>query len=381
VLHQGCASSYGCLVLLLLASSGIGSLAGTVLAHDGGRPTVYVPTAADLLEDRDAIVAEGRRVAASLGTEVVELDIAGTGPGETGDALTRAGAVVVSGGDPFRLAVCGRSSGFAEALAGTVRRGVPYVGMSAGATAAARDLTPLVDVSPFDPVDIGQLRGWALTPTLVLPHRDHSDRVERIAGVLRRFGDRSLEPLADGQILVIDDARARVWSESERCWLRDARPGDAHGISITFAEAAGAAWSGFLDRHPTVEETLPGWEDRIASIGGPARLVVAETEGEIVGFVWAQPATGDDAAPGRGELSAFYTRPSLWGAGFGRLLMQQALDALHRAGFDEAVLWTESRNHRPLRLYRRLGWEPDGTVREREYLGTRLREIRLRRSL
>jgi L-amino acid N-acyltransferase YncA len=246
---------------------------------------------------------------------------------------------------------------------------------------AAPDLMPLVDVSPFDPVDNRSLRGWALTPTLVLPHRDHADRAERIAGVLRRFGDRSLEPLADGQVLVIDDAGARVWSESERCWLRDARPGDALGISTTFVEAAGAAWSGFLARLPTMEETLPAWEARIASIGGSGRLVVAEMEGEIVGFAWAQSATGADAAPGRGELSTFYTRPSVWGAGIGRLVMQQALDALHRTGFDEAVLWTESRNHRPLRLYQRLGWEPDGTVREREYLGTLLRELRLRRSL
>src|SRR5205085_11202717 len=84
------------------------------------------------------------------------------------------------------------------------------------------------------------------------------------------------------------------------------------------------------------------------------------------------------ATVGDGELYMLYTDPRVWGKGFGRALMDAALAELASRGFDEATLWTEERNERPRWIYERYGWKHDGTVREREYRGTRLRELRYR---
>jgi len=66
------------------------------------------------------------------------------------------------------------------------------------------------------------------------------------------------------------------------------------------------------------------------------------------------------------------------GAGVGRKLLDEALEALAASGCREAVLWTEVRNRRPRAFYERGGWRPDGATREREFLGFPIRELRYR---
>src|SRR3954469_16729232 len=100
-------------------------------------------------------------------------------------------------------------------------------------------------------------------------------------------------------------------------------------------------------------------------------LVAEDAEGDVVGFVFV----------GGCELQLFYTHPRVWGAGVGRMLLAAAEDALRAAGCEEAVVFTEERNHRPLRVYRSAGWREDGYVKEREWLGVPIREPRLRKRL
>jgi GNAT superfamily N-acetyltransferase len=98
---------------------------------------------------------------------------------------------------------------------------------------------------------------------------------------------------------------------------------------------------------------------------------VATADGQVVGFAFS----------GGGELRYFYTHPRVWGAGAGRALLADAEGALRAAGHAEAVVWTEERNHHALRVYEAAGWKPDGGVKEREWLGVRIRELRLRKGL
>jgi GNAT superfamily N-acetyltransferase len=81
------------------------------------------------------------------------------------------------------------------------------------------------------------------------------------------------------------------------------------------------------------------------------------------------------------ELQFFYTHPRVWGRGVGQMLLESAEAALREAGCAEAFVYTEERNHRPMRIYRAAGWEPDGTARERDWLGAPIREPRLRKRL
>jgi GNAT superfamily N-acetyltransferase len=107
--------------------------------------------------------------------------------------------------------------------------------------------------------------------------------------------------------------------------------------------------------------------DWAADLATAETALVAVVGDEVVGFAFA----------GGCELQFFYTHPRVWGLGAGRALLTAAEDALRAAGCTEAFVYTEERNHRPLRVYEAAGWRPDGAVKEREWLGAPIRELRL----
>jgi GNAT superfamily N-acetyltransferase len=144
--------------------------------------------------------------------------------------------------------------------------------------------------------------------------------------------------------------------------IRHAVPADRAAVLRVFRAAGAAAWSHILPPEVLADNELARFDERLA------HMLVAEEEGEVVGFAVARD----------GELDALYTDPGVWGRGVGRALMDAALEELTRQGFDEATLWTEERNERPRRVYERYGWKLDGTVRVRDYHGTELHELRYR---
>jgi GNAT superfamily N-acetyltransferase len=145
--------------------------------------------------------------------------------------------------------------------------------------------------------------------------------------------------------------------------LRRATPEDLRAISSVQLESARIAFA-----HIGPVEKLSAGPDRWA----PALLeadsaYVAEDGGEVVGFAFTRGC----------ELRVFYTHPRVWGQGYGRALLGAAEQAMRAAGCEEASVYTEERNHRPLRVYEAAGWRPDGDVKERDWLGVPIREIRL----
>jgi hypothetical protein len=62
-------------------------------------------------------------------------------------------------------------------------------------------------------------------------------------------------------------------------------------------------------------------------------------------------------------------------------LLEAVEEAMRGAGCTEAFVYTEERNHRPLRVYAAAGWHPDGDALERDWLGVRIRELRLTKRL
>ena len=106
--------------------------------------------------------------------------------------------------------------------------------------------------------------------------------------------------------------------------------------------------------------------------------LVAEANGEIVGFASVGPAVDTDAD---GELYAIYVLPAHWGTGFGRALIQAGEDRLRELGHQQAVLWVLEDNPRARRFYEHAGWTTDGTRRPIEVFGVSVPEIRYAKTL
>jgi GNAT superfamily N-acetyltransferase len=166
--------------------------------------------------------------------------------------------------------------------------------------------------------------------------------------------------------------------------VRDARPEDAEAIArvhtrswqVGYAHAfpAEALASISTERR---RETMAQW---IASGHPRSAVLVAETEGAVVGFASVGPAR-DNNSGSAGELYAIYVEPASWGAGIGQQLIAAAEERLRAAGFPEATLWVLDDNPRARRFYEAAGWIVDGATKDEVHLGVEVTEVRYRKRL
>ena len=109
-------------------------------------------------------------------------------------------------------------------------------------------------------------------------------------------------------------------------------------------------------------------------------MLLAEEDGELLGFSTSGESRDEDAEPSVGEIRSFFVAADRWGQGIGRGLMSAALDSLRERGFTEATLWSFEANERANAFYERAGFARDGAVRTEE-TWAQVPEIRFRRSL
>jgi ribosomal protein S18 acetylase RimI-like enzyme len=165
--------------------------------------------------------------------------------------------------------------------------------------------------------------------------------------------------------------------------LRPATPDDASVLAQL--QVAGWQWAyrGLVDAEYLASldpvARTPIWAERLAS--APARTVVAERAGHIVGFVTFGAAQDADATPAVGQIFAIYIDEDSQGTGVGRALIVHALQTLAAEGRCEATLWVLETNALARTFYERGGWRPDGATQDEHLGSTSLHEVRYRRPL
>ena len=354
---------------LFLTSLAFDGLADWLDQHAGDGPVAVIGNAARALDDGEAIIAMGVQAVAAAGREAVTVDVLR----QPRPRLDRMSALIMTGGDPFRLLADLRESGTDEFLQAAHERGLPIAGQSAGAIVQGPDLAPIRITSPFDAPARLNLTGLGLTRRLVLPHHGRPDRSARHRQAAAASPDPgTLFPLWDDEVLLETDHDD--WRLQRGGWTtRPARPEDALDVARVFHESALEAWSTFLEpaRLAAAPLEIDAWSARLRA-AGPAFLVTEDRRG-IAAF--------SRILPERGELDLLYTHPRATGQGLGRRLLERATWTLLCAGHAEAVLWTEARNARARTMYEANGWARDSGVDERDYLGTTIRNERFRLDL
>lgn len=89
----------------------------------------------------------------------------------------------------------------------------------------------------------------------------------------------------------------------------------------------------------------------------------------------------EDAAPLTGEICALYLLRPYWGKGYGKSLMDFALNRLQARGYTRATLWVLEQNLRGRLFYEKCGFTPDGVRKTIELNEEKLQELRYQRSL
>lgn len=155
--------------------------------------------------------------------------------------------------------------------------------------------------------------------------------------------------------------------------VRAAVQEDAPAVGEVHAEAWRVGFSdlfapGWL--RGAVEERRQRWESSLAGcLVGRSELLVAESDGRVIGFVQYGPS--EEAAPA-GEVFALYVHPNHWGSGAARMLSQQASGDLGARGFERIVLWTLAAAERARGFYCHNGWVVTGRSAERDFGDGRL---------
>jgi GNAT superfamily N-acetyltransferase len=109
-------------------------------------------------------------------------------------------------------------------------------------------------------------------------------------------------------------------------------------------------------------------------------LLVADAEGELLGFTACGESRDPDVGPDTGEVQTFFVAAGRWRTGVGRALMTAALDDLTGRGYAEATVWSFAANDRANAFYEAHGFTPDGAERSEE-AWAHVPELRYRRSL
>lgn len=172
------------------------------------RSLLFVPYA---LHDREAYVA---KVRARLGREGVL--ISGLEEG-TGAAAQVAGAeaILVGGGNTFRLLDALQRGGLVDPIRRRVLAGAPYIGSSAGTNIAAPTIRTTNDMPIVEPRSLGAL---GLVPFQINPHYVDADPSSRHMGEtreerIREFLEENATPvvgLREGAWLCVEGARATL---------------------------------------------------------------------------------------------------------------------------------------------------------------------------
>jgi RimJ/RimL family protein N-acetyltransferase len=159
-------------------------------------------------------------------------------------------------------------------------------------------------------------------------------------------------------------------SQTPSITLRPAVAADAAAIGAVFDAAVKAGWHylGSLAAEPMFSPR--DWVQLVTDHMPPNILLVAADEtGNVVGYVAAHPRDG--------ELFLLFVNPANAGRGVGRTLLAAAHDALRKAGCRDAYLFVHEQNERARAVYAAAGYRLDGSVRESDFRGTHLREVRM----
>ena len=160
--------------------------------------------------------------------------------------------------------------------------------------------------------------------------------------------------------------------------IREAGAADAHDMAVVRAESWRAAYRGIIPDevldNMNVAESAEKFKKRLAENSENFWDYVAVFEGKVVGILHLCKSRDEDK-PDAGEVGAIYFFKEYWGMGFGRKMMERAVETLRAKGFGEIILWVLRENRRSRRFYEKCGFAFDGTEKDIT-IGKPLPEVR-----
>ncbi|MFJ4682350.1 GNAT family N-acetyltransferase [Streptomyces sp. NPDC091377] len=120
---------------------------------------------------------------------------------------------------------------------------------------------------------------------------------------------------------------------------------------------------------------------RFGQGGGRVVDLVAERDGEVLGWACHGPYREGDALTEDAELYAIYVDPGHYGEGVGRTLLSESLRRCAAVGHPRMLLWVVEGNASARRFYEKAGFSADGAREPYVVAGVAVPEVRYARPL
>lgn len=166
----------------------------------------FIQTAADVEEYR-GYVDEARQIFRELGYGIDLLDVPAMQRSDIVEALDGCRCLYVSGGNTFYLLQELKRKDLIPYLAQRVLGGMRYIGESAGAIVASKDIeyNQIMDDRSAAP-DLTDFGGLSLVDFYVLPHNGEFPFVESTAETIKVYGDTlDLLPIDNSEAVIVRD--------------------------------------------------------------------------------------------------------------------------------------------------------------------------------
>ena len=165
----------------------------------------------------------------------------------------------------------------------------------------------------------------------------------------------------------------------EQPTIRTAVPNDAYPIAHVHVATWQAAYKGQMPdellQNLSVERRRQNWEQIIER--DATAVIVAEVDGQVVGFSNFGASRDPDATESDGEIYAIYLLADYWGQGIGREMMQASLQSLAEQSFRRTILWVLQSNQRTIDFYTAAGFSLDGETKAEQWGDFTLHEVRM----
>jgi len=151
--------------------------------------------------------------------------------------------------------------------------------------------------------------------------------------------------------------------------IREATKADAHDMAVVFVRSWQSAYRGIVPDDYLASLSIKKRAERIINDFDEHErklfYYVAEKDDEIIGCIVLSECRNEDKS-NAGEVLAIYLFEEYWDKGYGRKMMEHAINVFRRIGYEETVVWVLEENLKARRFYEKLGFTFDGTKTELE---------------
>ncbi|MFJ6573180.1 GNAT family N-acetyltransferase [Streptomyces sp. NPDC091292] len=162
--------------------------------------------------------------------------------------------------------------------------------------------------------------------------------------------------------------------------VRGMRDADCESVAAIRIAGWRTAYAGLMPQSHLdaldVTEDAARRRARLAQGQGRVANLVAERDGEVVGWCAHGPGRDEDAREDDAEVYALYVRPDALSTGVGRTLLARTVRDRTADGHRRLLLWVLKENHRARRFYETAGFAPDGSEEPFDVDGTAVPEVR-----